>query len=59
LPPISAKLPKKVNDLNRFFKNKTIMPNGKGQGSKPYTQALLIGNIARETLKIKETFLKL
>ena len=56
---ILAKLPKEVNNLNRFFKKKTIVPNKKGQGSKSYTQASLIGNIARETLKIKEMFPKL
>ena len=27
--PIPAKLPKEVNDLNRFFKKKTNVPNGK------------------------------
>ena len=58
-PPISAKLPKEVNNLNRFFKKKTIVLNGKEQGSKSYTQASSIGNVAKEALKIKETFLKL
>ena len=31
LPPIPAKLSKEVNNLNKFFKNKTNMPNGKEQ----------------------------
>ena len=60
LPPsIQAKSSKEVNDLNRFFKKKTIVPNGKKQGSKSYAQALSIGNVAKEVLKIKEMFLKL
>jgi len=29
LPPILAKLLKEVNNLNRFFKKKTIVSNGK------------------------------
>jgi len=28
-PPIPAKLPKEVNNLNRFFKKKTIVSNRK------------------------------
>jgi len=60
LPPsIPAKSPKEVNNLNRFFKKKTIVPNGKEQGSKSYAQASSIGNVARETLKIIEMFPKL
>jgi len=59
LPPILVKSPKEVNNLNRFFKNKTIVPNRKGQGSKSYVQASSIENVARETLKIIETFPKL
>jgi len=56
---ILAKLPKEVNNLNRFFKKKTIVPNEKEQGSKSYAQASSIGNIAKEFLKIKEIFPKL
>jgi len=59
LPHIPAKSPKEVNNLNRFFKKKTIVPNRKEQGSKSYTQASSIENVARETLKIKEIFPKL
>ena len=33
LPPIPAKSSKEVNNLNRFFKNKTIVSNRKRQGS--------------------------
>ena len=29
-PPILAKSPKEVNNLNKFFKKKTIVSNGKG-----------------------------
>jgi len=59
LPPIPAKLPKEVNNLNRFFKKKTIVSNGKRQGSKSYAQTSSIGNVVREILKIKEMFQKL
>ena len=59
LSPILAKLPKEVNNLNRFFKKKAIVPNRQEQGSKSYAQALLIRNVVKEVLKIKKTFLKL
>jgi len=59
LPSIPVKSPKEVNNLNRFFKKKTIVSNRKRQGSKSYAQASSIGNVVRETLKIKEMFPKL
>jgi len=59
LSPILAKLPKEVNNLNRFFKKKAIVPNRQEQGSKSYAQASLIRNVVKEVLKIKKTFLKL
>jgi len=59
LPPILAKLLKEVNNLNKFFKMKTSVPNENRQGSKSYAQASSIGNVVREALKIKEMFSKL
>jgi len=54
-PPISAKSPKKVYEILKFFKKKPAI-----QQKKSYTQASSntnVSNITRNTLKIKETFL--
>jgi len=56
LPPIPAKLSKEVNNLNKFFKNKTNMPNGKEQ---VLCSGLINRKCYKRGLKIKEMFLKL
>ena len=53
-PPIPAKSPKEVNEIPKYFKKKPV-----SQQKKSYTQASSstnVSNIARDTLKIKETF---
>ena len=53
--PISAKLPKEVKDITKFFKK---IENSKEKEStkKSYAQAYFSGNITRKVLKIKEAF---
>jgi len=50
-PPISAKSPKEVNEISKFFKT-----NRNRNTRKLYVQALSSSNNTREVLKIKETF---
>jgi len=56
-PPILAKMAKEVNEISKYFKK-----NSQNTARKSYTQASAnstnISNIARDTLKIKEAFLK-
>ena len=54
-PPISAKSPKEVNEISKFFK-KNNLTNGNRNTRKSYVQALSSSNNTREVLKIKETF---
>ena len=49
---IPVKLPKKVNEISKFFKKN----NDKKEQKKLYAQALTSLNITREVLKIKEMF---
>ena len=54
-PPILAKSSEKINTISKYFKK---LSNNKGK--KSYAQALvLLSNVTREILKIKETFPKL
>ena len=55
LPPITAKSPKKVNEISKFFKNnKTVnFPTNK---SKSYAQASKQNMSTADVIKIKETF---
>ena len=51
-PPISAKLPKEINEISKYFKKNSFFVQ-----KKSYTQASSNGtNMARKMLKIKEAF---
>jgi len=52
---ISAKLPKEVNKISKFFK-KNNLTNGNRDTRKLYAQVLSSSNNARKVLKIKEMF---
>jgi len=55
---ISAKLPKEVKDIVKYFK-KNDNSKGKEIARKLYAQALSSGKNIKEVLKIKEVFLNL
>jgi len=53
---IPAKLPKKVKEISKYFKNLKIVPVNKSL-TKSYTQALKPVNYIEEVIRIRNTFL--
>ena len=60
-PPIPAKLSKEVKEILKFFKKieKPLLKKSYTQASANSVNSSNTSNIAMNTLKIKETFLKL
>ena len=58
LPPILARMPKKVKEISKFFKMNNLKPGGKNN-RKSYAQKTQLVNNIREIFKIKEMFLNL
>jgi len=57
-PLISAKWPKEVKKISKYFKNLKVAPVNKSL-TKSYTQALKPVNYTEEVIRIKNTFLSL
>ena len=55
-PPISIKLPKKVKEISKFFKNLKLAPVNNPL-TKSYAQVSKSVNYTEEVIKIKDTFL--
>ena len=53
--PISAKLPKKVKEISKYFKNPKMIPVNK-YPTKSYAQASKSVNHTEEIIRIKDTF---